>query len=351
MVLSRVREIGTIGVGALLAASLLISSETMAQKKKRKAKKESGEAAAVEKSEAETTNTQSVARERYSKGKALYDEGKFEEALIEFQAAYDVKPHPTVLKSIAECQVQTGDVTGATATLDKYLASEGITDRAEVEARIAELKEKSPSEVTVTSEPPGAKIAVAGVDTGEVTPATLSLNPGEYAIELTIDGMDPVQKNITVKQGEETAVDVQMAADASSMEEAPGEDVVIDPFEGEAPLMEEPELESEDSGPPKAFWALAAVTGAALVSGTVFGTMALGDEDDYKKEPTQSKKEAGRRDAILADVSFGIAGAAAIVGTIVFVTHLKKSKSESAKVHLLPVASQQEVGLSASVHF
>lgn len=352
MAVSRVRELETVILSVLLMISLLITSEVMAQKKKRKGNKESGKAAALEKNEAASTaDSQSLARQRYSKGKSFYEEGKFEEALIEFQAAYDSKPHPTVLKSIAECQVQTGDISGAVATLEKYVASEGITDKAAVEARIAEIQEETPSTVKITSEPPGAKIAVAGVDTGEVTPATLTLNPGEYAVELSLDGMDPVQKNITVVQGEETAVDIQMDAGTQPVEETPQE-VVIDPFEGEEPLLnEEPEIDAEDSGPPKAFWALAAVTGAALVSGTVFGTMALGDEDDYKKEPTQAKKEAGRRDAILADVSFGIAGAAAIVGTIILVTHLKKSNSESARLRVLPVATQQEVGLSAALEF
>ena len=59
---------------------------------------------------------QVIARERYQNGKSFYEDGNYAEALVEFQAAYDAKPHPVVLKSIAECKALTGDAAGAYQT-------------------------------------------------------------------------------------------------------------------------------------------------------------------------------------------------------------------------------------------
>ena len=66
-------------------------------------------------------DAQAIARERYQNGKTYYEQERYAEALVEFQAAYDAKPHPVVLKSIAECQALTDDIVGAIATLEKFL--------------------------------------------------------------------------------------------------------------------------------------------------------------------------------------------------------------------------------------
>jgi len=350
MVLTQIRNVSTLMLCALFAAALVVSPDALAKKKKKKKrhKKEKDQPAEVEttKTPPEGDGYQSIARDSYNKGKALYEEGKYAEALVEFQAAYDAKPHPVVLKSIAECQAQSGDIPAAIATLEKYLLDPEATDKPEIEARIEELK-RTPINVEITSDPAGAKIEVAGVDTGKVTPATLELNPGEYAVRLTAEGMAPVQENINVVLGEENKLAAVMTP-AEAAEPAAATPMVDD-FSTEPPPAPEA---SQDSGPPTAFWAMAAVAGIGLVSGTVFGTMALGDEDDYKEEPTQDKKEAGRRDAILADVSFGLAGAAAIAGTIIYVVHRKKTKRESAaRLRMTPVVGQKTVGFSAAIDF
>ena len=53
---------------------------------------------------------QKEAREHYGRGKEFFDRGNYTEALKQFQMAYDLSPHPVVLKSIGECQVRTDDV-------------------------------------------------------------------------------------------------------------------------------------------------------------------------------------------------------------------------------------------------
>ena len=151
--------------------------------------------------------------------------------------------------------------------------------------------------------------------------------------------------------GATNEVSVDFAKDAVT---AGPQEALIDPFSEEEAEGEDSSDKDERSGPPPAFWACAAVTGVGLVMGTVFGTMALDDEDKYASNPTDDTKKAGERNAIIADVSFGVAGAAAIAGIIVLVTDRAKKKrapQDKANLQITPVAGQRAVGLKARVSF
>ncbi|MBX3231690.1 MAG: hypothetical protein KIT84_23310 [Labilithrix sp.] len=49
-----------------------------------------------------------------------------------------------------------------------------------------------------------------------------------------------------------------------------------------------------------------ALSGAALVSGVVFGIMAAGDNSSYKQTPNNDVALAGEQKAFISDVSFGV---------------------------------------------
>lgn len=355
---TRIRMFGSLLISLVIMAAFLMPDDALAKKKKRKKKRgKKANAALVEPAEQETPE-QLEAREHYSNGKALYDEQKFEEALQEFEAAYAIKSHPTVLKSIAECQVQLGDLKAGIDTLKKYVDSPEAADKESVEARIAEI-ENMPLKVSITSQPEGAAISVAGTEISQVTPATIELAQGEYIVTLSAEGYSPVSRSIAVKIDGTNALSIDFAAEAAAAEPA-ADDAIVDPFANDPTVddYQDPaatqEAEAEDDGGlPNAFWATVAVAGVGLVSGTVFGTMALGDEKDYEENPSQAKKDAGERDAIISDVSFGVAGAAAIVGTVILVTSLKKNKEKSnaATFRVLPTVGREQLGMSAGVSF
>ena len=307
---------------------------------------------------AQDADAQSKAREHYQKGKDLYEAEQYAEAKDEFQAAYDAKPHPVVLKSVAECQVQMLDIKAAIATFEKYLAAPEAADKPEIEKRLAEVRGML-GKVEITTEPPGAGVVLDGTVTGEVTPVTMELNPGDHELALNLDGYEPLIKPLTLDKGASATVAVDFAAEGTPAA-APAEPDLVDPFaeegEGDADDLAEPEFSEEEEGPPPAFWVAAAVTGVGLVSGTVFGTMALGDEEDYKKNPTKDIKDNGERNAIIADVSFGVAAAAAIVGAVILVTddgdEAEASVGKSSpSLQVTPVATDDTVGVSTAVTF
>ncbi|MBW2278455.1 MAG: PEGA domain-containing protein [Deltaproteobacteria bacterium] len=301
-----------------------------------------------------TADAKDAARVHYTKGKELYEKGTFDEALKEFQLAYDAKPHPTVLKSVAECQVQVGDITAAIETFEKYLADPASTKKEVVETRLAEVKAMLGT-VDITTEPAGAGIVLDGDTTGKTTPATLDVGPGTHEVVLNVDGFEPLAKQVKVKTGEQAELKVNF--DEEGIPAAPplDADPLADPFaEGEEGGVDD---EGEGDGPPAAFWVCAAVAGVGLVSGTVFGTMALGDEEDYKNNPEDDIKESGERNAIIADVSFGVAAAAAIVGAVILFTaggddeEAEVSAEAKSKWNVSPVAGGNTIGVSTSVTF
>ncbi len=345
MAMTKIRTVGSLLLSVLVIAALLVPEDALA-KKKGKGTGKGKKTALVEES-----SPQEKAREHYSKGKAAYETGDFETALAEFSEAYKTKAHPTVLKSIAECQVQLGEMTTAVETFENYLADPEAEDRESIQARLDELK-STPSDVAVSSAPEGASFSVAGDDVTGVAPATLQLPPGEHLVTFVLEGYEPLEKSVTVVLGENSELLADFLTEGQPVAAAGG--ALVDPYAEEDVSGEKGEKKEERSGPPVAFWACAAVTGVGLVMGTVFGTMALDDEKKFEDDPTDETKKAGERNAIIADVSFGVAGAAAIAGIIVFVVDRKKQKrgsQEKASVLVTPVADQNQIGLRAQVSF
>ena len=65
--------------------------------------------------------------------------------------------------------------------------------------------------VAVSSDPPGARITLDGVDIGEETPATLSdIDAGKHVLLLSLDGHDDVSRLVNVKAGEEAELAVTL---------------------------------------------------------------------------------------------------------------------------------------------
>lgn len=84
-----------------------------------------------------------AARRHYDRGKKLFDIQKFDEAIDEFQKAYDAKPIPKFLFNIGQCQRNLGDNQAAIFSFKKYLKLDpDADDREEVEQLIDDLQRK-----------------------------------------------------------------------------------------------------------------------------------------------------------------------------------------------------------------
>ena len=107
------------------------------------------------------------AKTHFNRGVKLYNLGHFQEAIPEFEKAYDLDPAPILLFNIAQSHRQNGNKERALFFYRRYLEQEPNADkRADVEQRMKELaqslqqeneqKQKPPTEVTPPPPSPGA---------------------------------------------------------------------------------------------------------------------------------------------------------------------------------------------------
>jgi hypothetical protein len=63
------------------------------------------------------------------------------------------------------------------------------------------------SKVSIKTSPKGAQIAINRRILEKTTPVEILLNAGNYVIDITMSGYQPVQKVITIDQGATTTID------------------------------------------------------------------------------------------------------------------------------------------------
>ena len=84
-----------------------------------------------------------AAKRHYDRGQKLYALQKFDEALDQFQKAFDAKPLPGFLFNIGQCHRNLGDYDAAIFSFKRYLKLEPEADnREQVEELIEELEQK-----------------------------------------------------------------------------------------------------------------------------------------------------------------------------------------------------------------
>lgn len=126
-----------------------------------------------------------------------------------------------------------------------------------------------------------------------------------------------------------------------------------------APAEEEEETAPEQapaevpSAPPSdAVWVLAATSAVTIVSGTVFGFLALSRQSDFDAHPTLSLADEGEAFALVADISFGVAVVSGIAAIVLYATRGPAEEAPAAtSFRILPMATPHGGGLSLSGTF
>ncbi len=359
-----------VAVAFVTTPMIAVAQDAADAKASKSAKKKKGKKAQEEAAPAPMTEEEiqaAAARENYDQAQAAYDKGDYVNAEVYFQKAYDIKPHPAVLKSIAECKLQQGQTPEAIALMEQLMADPTYTSKSKVKTRLDEAK-KEVGHLVIDSYPQGASITLNGRRLDDLTPLSLYLTPGKQVIVLAMPGYADQLQEINLPKGTGQTVSVDFStlptADAGRKPE------LIDPFAEDEPAVqpedgaaatEEPvdttkEEPLESNGPPNAFWVAAAIAGVGAISGTVFGTMALRDEKDYEESGDSATRESGERSAVIADVSFGVAIGAAIAGTIILIVNKNKkdaikADATAARWRIAPLAGTDSAGISTALSF
>jgi hypothetical protein len=301
-----------------------------------------------------TREARQAAAAAYARGQQAYANGDFQAAEAAFLEAYAAVPNPVVLVGVGESRDARGDVVGAVAAFEQYLAERPrAPDTTAIQARITALRGRI-GRLALTSTPSGAEILIDDAPTEHVTPAEITLPAGSHAVALRLEGYVAHAEAIDVQPGEE-ATALEVTLDPVVVEPEPEPAV-------EAPITEDLEREaeptegyaSEPTGPAVVTWLMAGIAAAGVASGTVLGFLALSEEGDFNDGPTAGAADRGERYALFADVAFGIGAAAAITTLVLYFVRDHDQDvpaTDHARVRVSPVASTREAGLRAEVQF
>lgn len=297
-----------------------------------------------------TPEEQKAAMTAFEAGKTAFEAGTFEEAAAHFRTAYAAIPSPHaeywIAVSLDKADPEGTNPEQVAAAYQTLLNNPGAahigTDKVEeAKARFLELRKFLPAKITILSTPAGATVKVDGAVQPGVTPIDLEVKEGTHVIELSLDGFQNAIVDAQVSGGVHLEQQVQLT-------ELPP------PPPPPSPVTQpEPVEEKKRSIVP------AAVTlglgGAGLIAGTVFGIMALNAKGKFKDDPTTENADAAERNALIADMSFGVALTLGITGIVLLTS--KEPATQTAKRKqkndflIAPYASPRGAGAAARMTF
>ena len=296
------------------------------------------------------TSSKARARELYAQGQQLFRNGEFGAAQRAFEDAYRAVPNPVVLLSVAECQVRIEDYAGALSSLKQYLAERAnAPDRAQVEAQISNLQAK-PGFVVIESVPTGAMISLDGGNTGQVTPSELPLRAGPHTIALSAPGHQPMEQQVEVTIGTRQRLTLTLTPLQTAQPEA-------EPQVAQHPVdVDTAPRTRRHAGP--AVWTSLGIAGVAAITGTVLGVSAVRKDGEYNdalaagQNPSSTLKKSGERMALFADVNFGIAAVAGVTALVLYLTSAEPIEQQPERAFLVtPELSPRELGVHGRLRF
>jgi len=260
---SRLR--GSVAVTTLLSAATLLSLTATAFAQEPAADSPSSAAPAPSENVKEATS-------RFERGLALYDDGDYDAALVEFNRAYGLSPTYKILYNIAKIERGKNDYSSALTHFQRYLAEGGsevpAERRTEVEKEVGVLKERV-AEISIKANVDGAAvyiddIPVCGARMPDpkcvgTTPlrAPVIVNPGTRKVTAIKRGYQNAQSQLTVAGGDRNIVKLDLF------------DLTV---------------KTEDTGPRTRAIVSWSVTGALAVGAGVMGVLTLGKKDTYDKD-------------------------------------------------------------------
>jgi len=296
------------------------------------------------------------AKARFRKGAELYRAGSWREAIVEFEAAYRLKPHGAIHFNVAQCRERLAEWPGALRAYEDYLREvPDAKDRAAVRASMRKIEERLAAAgvqaLLVYTDPPGAELRLDGRPRG-TTPFHTVLPPGTYALALTLDGYEPVGQEVALALGASRTVDLVLraaaapgaiaaataappaaAAPATSAAPAaapggPAADLRAQPPKSAAPVAPSTAPRPRERRRVTT-WIAAGTAVAAAAAGGYFGWSAKQDEDALHAMQTADGAAARRyasdaeSKARKANVLYAVAGGAAAAGVTLFLVEKK----------------------------
>jgi len=305
--------------------------------------------------------TREAARKAYADGEKAYTSGDYAAAHDNFKKAHELIPTPHAEFWLAMSLAGQGKNEEAAKALEALLASPeaskiGDDKLAEAKSKLEELNAKLTGEVIIVTMPSGASVTIDGQAQMGETPMTVKLPAGSHKISVVAAGHDTKEVDVEVKPGEKITQSVEL----TSQEPLPPP--VTDPMATTPPPAEPP---PEPAPPPERrskvpAYVTLGIAGAGAVVGTFFGIKALGAKSDFDDDPTTDNADDVERNALIADMAFGVAITLGVTGIVLLtssdsgeMTGAAKTRSlpKKARLNVAPYVTHQGGGAAARLSF
>lgn len=302
--------------------------------------------------------TKDAARKAYGEGEKAYAAGDFAGAYTAYTKANELIATPAAAYWAAKSLDQSGKPDEAITAYDTLLANPdssrlGDEKLGDARTRLATLKAAQVGEVTINTAAPGAVLLVDGVAQQGPLPQTLKLAPGPHKLTLTADGYEAKEVDLQVQPGSKVEQVVEMQQHVVAPPPPP-------PTPEVTPAPPPPPPPEKHSKVP-AYVTLGIATGGAIV-GTIFGVKALQAKSDYDSNPTTGHADDTERNALIADMAFGVAVTLGVTGIVLLTSSDEPEAPKAAKLHLpyktvkpslrvLPYVGKESGGAAARLTF
>lgn len=156
------------------------------------------------------------AGERYTRGLALYGDGEFLLALVEFERAYQLSQNYKVLYNIGQVRIQLGRYAKGREALTEYLALGGSnisSERAQAVNKDLTMLTERTATLRITSNEEGVDISLDGKSIGtSPLSAPLVVDAGEHSLVLRKAGFYDKSQSVTLAGREEIDLQLDLVA-------------------------------------------------------------------------------------------------------------------------------------------
>jgi len=277
------------------------------------------------------------AKKLFEEGKALVEQGLYEEAIEKLESSYELNPVPLVLYNIAVCFDRLHSYAAAVEYYNLYLIEEKKVPeerRMKIAERLGEIS-RFLGKLKLTVSENGAEVYVDGDLAGQTPLKEMYLETGGHDLGIKKEGFVEVKKHVTVISEETVELSIAL--------EKKGGDVKD---EKEAPVQEGAAAETSAKNKrrklgPAAFWALVSLTAASGAAMAVTGGLALKKDRDvadmYDYENWQDVRDERERLELATNVLIGITAASAIAAlTVSFFTDFGREKNRAGFISVPP---------------
>ena len=277
--------------------------------------------------------TRDAARKAYGAGEKAYGDGKYADAYDNFTKANSLIASPHAQFWIAKSLDKQDKKLEAISAYQVYLANPdasrtGEERVTEAKTRLEELQLSQVALLSLTTVPKEAAVALDGAPVPGLSPYTIKLAPGPHKLGFNAPGFEPKEVDVDAKAGDKLNQTVELAVKPPPPPPpAPTPEPVA---AAPAPLPPPAPVEKRSKAPA---YVTLGIAGAAAIVGGIFGAKALGSKSDFNKNPTTKSADDTERNALIADMAFGVAITLGVTG-IVLLTSDDDAPKEAA--YLLP---------------